>query len=223
MLLRLSRVLSERDRREVVSLLAGAPFVDGKLSAGPLASEVKNNLEVAPDASVLERLNHVVMTALVAHPEFQSAALPRHIATPFYVRYSAGMEYGEHVDDPIMGPRATYRSDIAITIFLSAPQDYEGGELVVNTAFGEQTLKLAAGDAVLYPSSSVHRVNRVLGGTRVVAVTWVQSRVRRPDRRELLYELWLARNASLDTAPDSEQTRRIDRVYANLVRMWAEA
>ena len=223
MLVRIPGVLSENELHEVGRLLADAPFVDGKLSAGRLARGLKNNLEVARDAPVLEALNRIVMNALVQHPVYQSAALPRYVATPFYARYSPGMGYGDHVDDPIMGSGAAYRSDIALTLFLSAPQDYEGGELAIQTSFGEQTCKLSAGDAVLYPASSVHRVNPVTRGTRVVAVTWIQSRVREPDRRELLYEICRARERLMQKAPDAEETRCVDRAYVNLVRMWAEA
>ncbi|MDH3280366.1 MAG: Fe2+-dependent dioxygenase [Gammaproteobacteria bacterium] len=223
MLARLPAVLSDPELREVGELLVGAPFVDGKLSAGKLARAVKNNLEVARDASVLEALNRIVMNALVAHPVYQSAALPRHVASPFYVRYTPGMSYGDHVDDPLMGAGPAYRSDIAITLFLSSPDDYQGGELTIQTALGEQSVKLPAGDAILYPASRVHRVNPITSGKRVVAVTWVQSRVREADRRELLYEIGLARDALMRGAPDAEETRRIDRAYVNLMRMWAEA
>ncbi|MDH3640283.1 MAG: Fe2+-dependent dioxygenase [Gammaproteobacteria bacterium] len=223
MLVRLHGVLSEAELCEVGELLAEAPFLDGKLSAGRLARGAKNNLEVARNAPVLEPLNRIVMNALVKHPVYQSAALPRHVATPFYVRYTQGMGYGDHVDDPIMGVGGAYRSDIALTLFLSAPFDYDGGELTIQTAFGAQTCKLPAGDAVLYPASSVHRVNPVTHGKRLVAVTWVQSRVREPDRRELLYEIYQARNALMQKTPDAEETRRIDHAYVNLVRMWAEA
>ena len=223
MLARLPAVLSDPELREVGELLVGAPFVDGKLSAGKLARAVKNNLEVARDASVLEALNRIVMNALVVHPVYQSAALPRHVASPFYVRYTPGMSYGDHVDDPLMGAGPAYRSDIAITLFLSSPDDYQGGELTIQTALGEQSVKLPAGDAILYPASRVHRVNPITSGKRVVAVTWVQSRVREADRRELLYEIGLARDALMRGAPDAEETRRIDRAYVNLMRMWAEA
>ncbi len=223
MLIQLRAVLTDKELSDVGKLLAQAPFVDGRLSAGALAGAVKNNLEVARDAPILESLNGIVMRALVAHPIYQSAAVPRHVARPFYARYTRGMGYGDHVDNPLMGAGAAYRSDIATTIFLSPPEGYAGGELVIQTSLGEQSVKLPAGDAVLYPASSVHRVNPITRGKRVVAVTWVQSRVRQADRRALLHEICMARDALLRRDPEAEETCRIDRAYANLVRMWADA
>lgn len=205
------------------ALLARASFVDGRLSAGTAASRVKRNEEVQPGSGVVESLNRVVMGALVQHPTYQAAALPYRVAVPYYARYTPGMAYGDHVDDPVMGPAGgRYRSDVSITVFLSAPEDYDGGELVVRTPFGPQTVKLAAGDAVLYPSSSLHRVAEVTRGERLVAVTWVQSLVRDPQRRELLYELGLARETLLRERPSAQETALLDRSYVNLVRMWAD-
>jgi PKHD-type hydroxylase len=133
------------------------------------------------------------------------------------------MTYGEHVDDPIMGstgPR--FRSDVSMTIFLNPPETYDGGELAIRTPFGEQRVKLPAGDAVVYPSSSLHRVTEVSRGERLVALTWIQSYVRDPAQRELLYELNLAREHLLKSAPDDAATAYLDRSYANLVRMWSD-
>jgi PKHD-type hydroxylase len=115
-----------------------------------------------------------------------------------------------------------YRSDIAITIFLNAPETYDGGELTIHTAFGEQTVKLPAGDGVLYPASSIHRVTPVTRGERLVAVTWVQSLVRDPGKRELLYTLNQAREALLSKSPDAPETAQVNVAYLNLVRMWAD-
>jgi PKHD-type hydroxylase len=154
---------------------------------------------------------------------YRAGALALKVATPFYARYTPGMRYGNHVDDPIMGTdEGLYRTDIAITIFLNDPANYDGGELVVNTAFGEQQVKLPAGDGVMYPASSLHRVAEVTRGERLVAVTWVQSLVRDPAQRELLYELNQARERLLKEAPDSPDTARINTVYVNLFRMWSE-
>ena len=133
------------------------------------------------------------------------------------------MHYGDHVDDPVMGsggPR--FRSDVSMTVFLSDPSDYEGGELVIRTPFGTQAVKLPAGYAVIYPSSSLHRVAEVTAGRRLVALTWIQSHVRDPARRELLYELNQARESLLEKAPGDDATRLVDRSYNNLVRMWGE-
>ncbi|RMD71354.1 MAG: Fe2+-dependent dioxygenase [Gammaproteobacteria bacterium] len=222
MLLTIPQVLDQKQLEKVRAIIARAPFVDGRLSAGLAARRVKHNEELAPGTRALEMLNDIVMGSLVKHPVYLHGALPLRVATPFYARYRKGMGYGEHVDDPIMGPGPRYRSDIAITVFLNDPESYQGGELVIRTTFGEQRVKLPAGDAVMYPASSLHRVEEVTQGERLVAVTWVQSMVRDPEKRALLYDLHLAREKLLERAPDHEETARVSAVYVNLVRMWAE-
>jgi len=223
MLLHLTRILSEADLLQVQQWLAHAHFVDGKLSAGALAKRVKNNQEIDRKAAEIERLNHLVMNKLTRHEGYKNGALPLHVAAPFYARYQPGMSYGEHVDDPIMGADGIlYRSDIAVTIFLNAPETYQGGELVIHTAFGEQAVKLPAGDAVLYPASSRHRVNPVTQGERLVAVTWVQSLVRDAAQRALLYELNQAREKLLHSAPESTEAAQVNAAYMNLFRMWSD-
>ncbi len=223
MLLEIPNVLGPRDLERVRGLLAGVRFVDGRASAGAAARRVKHNEEAAADDPRLRTLNELVMGNLVRHPWYQHAVLPHRLASPFYARYTPGMTYGDHVDDPIMGPaQGRYRTDVSTTIFLSGPDDYEGGELVVQTAFGPRAIKLPAGHAVLYPSSSRHHVAPVTRGERVVAVTWAQSMVRDPARRELLWELGRARDRLLARAPEAEETKQVDRSYVNLLRMWAE-
>jgi PKHD-type hydroxylase len=222
MLLRIPGVLDGKQLQTVRQLLARTPFVDGKLSAGLAAKRVKHNEEVAPGAAQLKQLNDIVMGSLVANSIYRNGALPYRVAAPFYARYTSAMDYGDHIDDPVMGPGPRYRSDIAITIFLSDPKSYEGGELIIRTSFGDRDIKLAAGDAIMYPASSLHRVAPVTRGERLVAVTWVQSLVRDAAKRELLYELNLAREKLLQTLPDAEETARVNTAYVNLVRMWAE-
>jgi PKHD-type hydroxylase len=222
MLLRIPAVLDAEQLQTVRQLLAQAPFVDGKLSAGVAAKRVKRNEEVAQNAEQLKQLNEIVMGGLVSNCVYRSGALPSRVAAPYYARYTSAMGYGDHVDDPVMGPGPRYRSDIAITIFLSDPQSYDGGELVIRTSFGDREIKLAAGDAIMYPASSLHRVAEVTRGERLVAVTWVQSLVRDAAKRELLYELNLAREKLLQNLPEAEETARVNTAYVNLVRMWAE-
>ena len=223
MLLEIPGVLDAPALERVSELLAGARFVDGRLSAGLAARRVKRNEEVEAGAPVLEELNRLVMGALVRHPRFQSAVLPLRVAGAYYARYGPGMTYGDHVDDPVMGPPGgQYRSDVSATVFLSPPEACDGGELVIQTAFGPRAVKLAAGAAVVYPSSSLHHVAAVTRGERLVAVTWVQSMVRSPEQRELLDGLNQAREKLLRDAPDAEETRRVDVAYVNLVRMWSE-
>jgi PKHD-type hydroxylase len=223
LLLRIPSVLTRDEVELARSMLAGAPFVDGKLSAGQVARRVKQNMEVDRHARELDQLNGLVMGKLVQHPVYRSGALALRVAAPYYARYTSGMQYGDHVDDPIMGSDGQlYRSDVSITVFLNNPSDYEGGELVVNTPFGEQLVKLPAGDAVMYPSSSLHRVAEVTRGERLVAVTWLQSLVRDPTRRELLHELNTVRERMLATTPESEDAKLINKTYVNLVRMWGD-
>lgn len=223
MLLTIPELLNPAQLEKVREILAGAEFVDGRLTAGFAAARVKRNLELKQDPERLQRLIRIVMASLAHNERFRFGALPHRVADPIVARYEPGMTYGDHVDDPIMGstgPR--FRTDVSMTIFLNPPESYEGGELVVRTPFGDQQVKLPAGDAVVYPSSSLHRVAPVTRGERLVALTWIQSYVRDAARRELLYELNLAREALLKEQPGTATTGYLDRSYANLVRMWAE-
>lgn len=223
MLTLIPEVLDATQLKQVRKLLSESQFIDGRLSAGQDARRVKNNQELKADAAHMERLNQTVMGALVQHPTYQAATLPGRIATPYYARYTAGMSYGDHVDDPIMGPAGSqYRSDISVTLFLNAPDQYEGGELMIRTSYGYQRIKRNAGDAVLYPSASLHRVNEVSSGERLVAVSWIQSMVRDPQQRELLFQLYQSRETLRADQPHTETTAQIDQVYVNLVRMWSE-
>lgn len=223
MLLHLKNVLAPDQLQGAREMLAKVKFVDGKASAGMVAARVKNNQEADRQAQEIGNLDNLVMGSLVRHPVYRAGALALKVATPFYARYVPGMNYGGHVDDPIMGGEdGLYRTDIAITIFLNDTKAYDGGELAVNTAFGKQKIKLPAGDAVMYPASSLHHVTEVTRGERLVAVTWVQSLVRDPAKRELLYELNQVRERMLKEAPEAEDTTRINAVYVNLVRMWSE-
>jgi len=222
MLLNIPNVLTPEEVVAVKQRLQQAKFVDGKLSAGSAAQRVKHNEEVDVHSADVEQLNSLVMGKLVQNPVYSAAALPMRVAAPYYARYTTGMSYGDHVDDPIMHAQGPYRSDISITVFLSDEKDYDGGELVINTQYGEHSVKLPAGHAVMYPSSSVHHVNEVTSGERLVAVTWLQSLVREPAKRELLYDMYLVKEGLLKKAPDAEDTKRLDRSYVNLIRMWGD-
>jgi len=223
MMLEIPGLLNEAQIGKIKEILDRSEFVDGKLTAGTAAERVKNNQELKKEPRQMELLNHIIVSSLARNAAFSSAALPYRMADLIFARYQPGMAYGDHVDDPIMGnsgPR--FRTDISMTIFINAPESYEGGELVVRTTFGEKRVKLAAGDAVIYPSSSLHHVAEVTKGERLVALSWVQSHVRDPARRELLYELNQVREHLLRKEPDAESTGLIDKSYANLMRMWAE-
>ncbi len=221
MLVLIEHILGEKELQQVQNLLKNATFGDGKQSAGKIARNVKNNEEL-DNEQIIAGLNQIVMHNLVRHPQYQRAALPHRVAAPFYARYQTGMQYGEHIDDPIMGEGERYRSDLALTIFLNSPDEYQGGELIIQTPFGEQAIKANAGDAVLYPATTRHRVTKVSSGERLVAVTWVQSLIRNNEQRNLLYQLSKTREKMLRKDPESEDTKRIDNVYVNLVRMWSE-
>ena len=223
MLIHLKNVLGTGDIKHVHELLDQAQYVDGKLSAGKSAANVKNNLEVgSQESALIEQLNQKVMGNLVRHKVYQRAALPLKIASPFYACYEQGMSYGEHIDDPVMGGQARYRSDLAVTVFLNAPEEYEGGELEIHTPYGTQLIKYPAGDAVLYPATTRHAVKTVTQGKRHVAVTWVQSLVKDDTHRQVLFELSSAREKLLRKHPEESYTQQVDWAYVNLVREWSE-
>ncbi len=221
MLLLIKNVLDPQRVKEVRELLATGEFIDGRFSAGSEAAKVKNNLELAPESPLHRRLNAMVMGPLVQHPEYQAAVLPLRVATAFYARYEPGMTYGFHVDDPIMGPMSgRYRTDVSSTVFLN--DDYEGGEIVIRTTYGEEKIRGNAGDAVVYDSGSWHKVAEVTKGVRLVAVTWAQSLVKNPHQRELLYQLAKAREGVMGKLPLSDEAASISTVHINLLRMWSE-
>ena len=223
MLITIPNILDAQRLDFIRQVLDKANFIDGTLSAGMAAKRVKHNEELSADDAQMQQLNNLVMGSLIQHEEFKAAAIPFRVAAPYYARYSKGMTYGDHVDDPIMGGAGQqYRSDVSTTVFLNEPSEYEGGELVITTSFGEQKIKLAAGSAVVYPSSSLHHVAEVTKGTRLVAVTWSQSMIRDPAKRELLYHLNQARESLLKQRPDDKETKQVDVSYVNLFRMWSE-
>ncbi|WP_078118651.1 Fe2+-dependent dioxygenase [Thiosocius teredinicola] len=222
MLIEIPELLNSAQVEKIHELLAGASFVDGKLTAGMAAAKVKNNEELAMQPDLLQRLYRVVMASVGHNATFRNAALPAKVADFIFARYQPGMHYGDHVDDPIMGQGPKFRTDVSMTIFLNDPASYDGGELVIRTPFGDQQVKLPAGHAVVYPSASVHRVADVTRGERLVALTWIQSFVRDAAKRELLYELNESREHLLRADPESDVTKNVDRSYVNLLRMWAD-
>lgn len=221
MIIIIKNVLSNAKIQQVQALLKEAHFVDGTLSAGDAALSVKNNQELSLQSPLHQQLNNLVMAVLIRHSQYQAAVLPSKVATAFYSRYSQGMYYGAHVDDAIMGPLSgRYRTDVSSTVFLNDPDEYEGGELRIHSANGHESLKLNAGDAVIYPSSSLHEVTKVSSGERLVAVSWAQSLVKSAEKRQVLYELSTLREALSSKAPN--EVLKSDRIYSGLLRMWAE-
>lgn len=222
MLVIIPSVLGPRDLETVNQLFEQATFVDGKLSAGSAAQLVKNNEEMDQKSDVYQQLNKLVLNNLMRHPLFKKAALANKIASPFYARYGTGGQYGDHIDDPIMGAPHYFRTDVSTTVFLNGPEAYDGGELVVRTTYGEKVMKLPAGHAVVYPSHSLHHVNEVFSGERRVMVTWIQSMIRSAEKREVLFGINSVREKLLRKAPTDKDTKKLDIAYANLFRMWAE-
>ncbi len=222
MLLTIDKLLNAAQLDKIHEMLAQAEYEDGKVTAGMAAARVKNNQEMKLPPKALELLLRIIMSTLGHNATFRGAALPLKMADPIFARYQPGMTYGDHVDDPIMGGSGPkFRTDVSMTIFLNDADAYDGGELVIRTTWGEKHVKLGAGDAVIYPSASVHRVDPVTRGERLVCVTWIQSLVRDAARRELLFELGQAREVLLKSDPDSDATKQIDRSYVNLLRMWS--
>ena len=223
MLITIPQVFDADKLENIRDTISKTGFFDGKISAGKLAEQVKNNEEMQANRQQTEYLDHLIMGTLARNTVFRDAVLPHQVSQPVIARYTTGMSYGEHIDDPVMGGAgAHFRTDIAVTVFLNDPAEYDGGELIINTTYGEKTVKLNAGDAVVYPASSIHRVNKVTKGERLVAVTWIQSMVRDPAKRELLYELSLARNALISENLQSDIAKQVDHSYVNLIRMWSE-
>ncbi|KAB2911376.1 MAG: Fe2+-dependent dioxygenase [Hyphomicrobiaceae bacterium] len=218
MILSIADVLCAADVEAVCDGLATATFVDGRATAGWSAKLVKANLQASrgPD---LERVRDLVETRLVEHPVFALAVRPKTILGPLFSRYEAGHVYGTHVDDALMGG---VRSDVSFTLFLSAPETYEGGELIIDTSGGEEAIKLPAGSVVTYPASTLHRVAPVAAGVRLAAVGWVRSFIRDPARRELLFDLETARRELFDRNGKSAEGDLLAKCAANLVRMWCD-
>ncbi|MDX2204004.1 MAG: Fe2+-dependent dioxygenase [Hyphomicrobiaceae bacterium] len=218
MLLAIADILSSSDLDTVRAALARARFVDGKATAGWSARLVKDNLQAVRDEA-LEAIGALVEARLGANATFALAARPKSIIGPLFSRYEAGHAYGLHVDDALLDGR---RSDVSFTLFLSEPDTYAGGELVIDTPLGEEAVKLAAGSVFVYPATMLHRVAPVASGVREAAVGWVRSTVRDAAQRELLFDLETARRRLFDREGKSADGDLLARCAANLMRMWCE-
>lgn len=223
MILSLSHVLTLEELGLITSKLNTAEFLDGKVTAGQHARLVKNNTQLATQSLISHELNQIVSLALQRNSVFRSAVIPKKIRYALFCRYEAGMSYGTHIDNALMTDgQSLMRSDVSLTLFLSSPQDYEGGELTIESASGTQTFKLAAGSMVIYPASTLHRVAPVTKGIRLVAVTWIQSLVRDPNNREMLLDLDTARQALFEKYGENREFDLISKTHANLLRKWIE-
>jgi PKHD-type hydroxylase len=214
-MLTIADVLTSEDVERVREGLASAPFGDGKRTASGPAKAVKANAQADGSDAKVQALAKFVRDALERHPVFSLYARPARWSPVMFNRYRGGDAYGFHVDNPVMGE---VRTDLSFTLFLSDPETYEGGALLVAGLDGEREVKLPAGSVVLYPTGALHRVTPVTSGERLAAVGWIQSLIRRADEREILFDLGRTR-ASL---PDSEPRLILDKAIGNLVRLWGE-
>jgi PKHD-type hydroxylase len=225
MIARIAALLDASRLSAITALLADGSWEDGRASAGFQSARVKHNLQLAQDSAAARQAGETIVRALERHPDFISAALPRHLYPPLFNRYEPDMAFGAHVDNAVRqipGSHHRLRIDVSATLFLSPPEDYDGGELVIEDTFGAHTVKLAAGDMVVYPASSLHRVQPVTRGARVAAFFWVQSMVRDDGARTLLYEMDTAIRELTATGADAAALLRLTACYHNLLRRWAE-
>lgn len=227
MMLRIENILTKEEVRQFRELMDKAEWVDGNATAGTQSSLAKRNMQL-PEASPLARqLGDAILEALTRNNTFLSAALPAKIFPPLFNRYEGGQSFGNHVDNSIRQIRGTahrIRTDLSMTLFLSEPEDYDGGELVVEDTYGTHVVKLPAGDMVLYPSTSLHRVTPVTRGARVASFFWLQSMVRDEGERTLLFQLDNSiQKLAAERGLKDEAVIELTGVYHNLLRRWAEA
>jgi PKHD-type hydroxylase len=224
MLLHIPDVLGREQVTQMRAMLDAADWTDGRETVGAQGAQVKRNQQL-PDASPLrQQLGQLVLAALARSPLYHAAALPLRTLPPRFNRYQGGGQYGFHVDGAVMAlpSDAQLRSDVSCTLFLSEPDEYDGGELIVNDTYGEHEVKLPAGDLIVYPSSSLHRVTPVTRGTRVASFFWVQSLIRDDSRRRLLFELDSSIQRLTQCGADAAAVLQLTGVYHNLLRQWAE-
>jgi PKHD-type hydroxylase len=203
---------------------AGDAWVDGRATAGYSGAPVKHNQQIAEHSPIARELGDLVLAELERHPRFISAALPNQVYPPLFNRYAGGMAFGNHVDGAIrvLPNGIKLRTDLSATVFLNAPDEYDGGELVIEDTYGAHTVKLAAGDMILYPATSLHRVTPVTRGTRLACFFWVQSLIRADAQRELLFDLDNAIQRLNATQADADARRSLVGSYHNLLRLWSE-
>lgn len=225
MLIVIPGVLNADEVQQCRMALLAAQWADGRDTAGYLAAEVKKNQQLPLDSPVGKELGALIMQRLASTPQFIAAALPAKILPPRFNRYEGGQTYGNHIDNAIFtvpGREEQIRSDVSSTLFLSAPEDYEGGELVIEDTYGSQAIKLDAGDLVVYPGTSLHRVNPVTRGMRLGSFFWTQSMVRSAHQRAMLWELDQGIQRLAQQGADTAELARLSGVYHNLIREWAE-
>jgi len=225
MMLHIPGVLSAEQVAQMRAQLRETDWIDGRASVGPQGAQVKRNRQLAEGSPLALELGQAISAALMAHPLFFSSVLPLRILAPYFNSYAGGEHYGLHVDGAIRAQRPglpAIRADVSATVFLSDPDEYEGGELVVVDAYGTHEVKLPAGDAIIYPAGSVHEVLPVTSGERIASFLWTQSMVREDAKRALLFELDTNIQKLRAAHGESEATVGLTGHYHNLLRMWAE-
>ena len=230
MLITIEKVLTAEQVKEARQKLATAEWVDGRVTAGYQAQEVKRNAQIPETSPVAKELGDMILAGLARSPRFMSAALPLRVFPPMFNSYAGGQTFGTHVDTAIRQLATTgqrIRTDLSATLFLTPPEEYEGGELIVEDSYGEKSVKLAAGDMVLYPATSLHRVEPVRVGNRVSSFFWIQSMIRQDAQRSLLFDLdssiqRLAGSEQAQTPAVKQSSVQLTGVYHNLLRQWAE-
>ncbi len=222
MILCIDRVLTPEQLDEIHCILKDAEFVDGKLTAGKYAKTVKNNYQLKGETDAAKKVRAIVHDAIAQNPLFKSSVRPKTIRPILFSRYEPGMSYGWHTDNAIMGDGELVRSDVSLTLFLSDPDTYQGGELVIDTSLGEQSFKLPPGSMIVYPSTFLHQVTEVTQGIRLAAVTWVQSLVRDVQQREILFELDTVRKSIFEQYGKTLEFDLLCKTHANLLRQWVE-
>lgn len=226
MLLSIPDVFSKTEVARCRQIMDAAEWVDGNVTSGAQSAHAKNNMQLPEGSPAARQIGEAILDALGRHPLFLSAALPHKIFPPLFNRYEGGQSFGTHVDNSIRHLRGTefrIRSDLSMTLFLSEPDEYEGGELSIEDTYGVQRVKLPAGHAVLYPSTSLHHVTPVTRGARVCSFFWMQSMVRDDGTRRLLFQLDQAiQKLVVDRGQKDEAVVELTGVYHNLLRRWAE-
>lgn len=225
MLVHIPAILSADQIAGMLARLEHASWADGRVTAGHQSALAKRNLQIGPDSAEGRDLGMAVLQALECSPAFMSAALPARVFPPLFNRYDPGMEFGTHIDNAVRqipGTAIRIRTDLSATLFLSDPASYDGGELIVEDTYGVHAVKPAAGDLVLYPARSLHRVAAVTRGSRVAAFFWVQSMVKDRDRREMLYDLDQSVQGLAARMGDDPALVRLTGLYHNLLREWGD-
>ena len=221
MITKLPQVLSAQQISSIIQLVEHGDFIDGKNTAGWHAQEVKTNRQWQGEPELNEQIQQGMQGALTQHPLFSGATYAKSMM-PFIISESTlGGGYGNHIDDALMANDTVLRTDISCTVFLTPPEDYEGGELVMNLSGMEMAFKLNAGDAIIYPSTTLHRVNPVTSGSRKVALTWIESHIPQASQREMLFDLDTARKDIMEHQGKTDAFDRITKTHANLLRQWA--